>query len=336
LTHTSRQKGRKTPVSTYNKATTKESQNGIWLTTADIGKRLLCPDINIGIDKMKVVFPVIGPKLPLDQWDSKSIRKMKYGASETAHIHVPTDLHGECSIGYNCHPVKGRIGWVEFNPSKMMHSDGHLADIGEAYECLDHVLTIATGYLNFYVEAESVSFHRLDVTVDLSPVIDLQRALYLARSARPYLRGKPELTLNQKTLELETVMFKTKRTGTVLFYDKSAEAGLDEPTLRIEVQVSRRELMKKGPRHLGEFSLDLLRPLFLDRVATFATLCMGTPKAQTDQILQNKNDTKHLVLVAGRELLGANGLEIPKTGHFVKLDRKFKKNYPYNTVCDLL
>jgi hypothetical protein len=63
---------------------------------------------------------------------------------------------------------------------------------------------------------------------------------------------------------------------------------------------------------------------------------MGTPKAQTDQILQNKNDTKHLVLVAGRELLGTNGLEIPKTGHFVKLDRKFKKNYPYNSVCDLL
>jgi len=323
-------------MSTYNNATTEEFQNDIWLTTADIGKRLLCPDINIGIDKMKVVFPVSSPRLPLNQWDSKSIRKMKYGASETAHIYVPTDLHSECSIGYNWNPVKGRIGWVEFNPSKVMNSDGHLADIGEAYECLDHVLNIATGYLNFHIDAEDVSFHRLDVTVDLGPVIDLQRALYLARSARPYLRGKPELTLNQKTLEVETVMFKTRRTGTVLFYDKSAEAGLDEPTLRVEVQVLRRELMKKGPRNLGEFSLDLLRPLFLDRVATFATLCMGTPKAQTDQILQNKRDRNHLVSVAGRELLGTNGLEIPKTDHFVKVDRKFKKNYPYNSVCDLL
>ena len=45
-------------MSTYNNATTKEFQNGIWLTTADIGKRLLCPDIDIGIDKIKVVFPI--------------------------------------------------------------------------------------------------------------------------------------------------------------------------------------------------------------------------------------------------------------------------------------
>jgi hypothetical protein len=336
LTNSLLREGRKTSVSAYNKAITKEFKNSIWLTTADIGKSLLCPNINIGIDKMKVVFPVIGPRLPLNQWDSKSIRKMQNGASETAHIYVPTGLHGQCSIGYHWHPMRGRIGWVEFNPSKVMHHDGHLADISETYECLDHVLNIATGYLNFSIEAEDVSFHRLDVTVDLSPVIDLQRALYLARSARPYLRSKPQLTLHQKSLEVETVIFKTRRTGTVLFYDKSEEAGLDEPTLRVEVQVLRKELMKKGPRNLGEFSLDLLRPLFLDRVATFATLCMGMPKAQTDQILQSKSDTNHLVLVAGRELLGTNGLEIPKTDHFIKVDRKFKKNYPYNSVCDLL
>lgn len=307
------------------------------LTTYDLGRMLTEDNLSLGIDKVKVVFPVICPNPKFVGWTSSSAKvSVGRGFTQIQEFDAPTDLHAGFRVGYADNATRGTNGWVEFNPSRMLHPDGRLTDVEGAVSCLETVMTHAKDYLVFDGRPEDMDLHRLDLTLDLAPVVDMQRALFLAHLASPYLKAKPNVFYAKRTREMETVTFSTKSTGSLVIYDKSAKEGWTTPTLRVEVQASRRELKKHGLSTLTDLALQPMVRLFCYRTKSFADLCLSSPETRTTEILASKQDTNHLIAIAGREYLESSGVTVPRSNHFIKVDRKFKKTFPYVSVKDLL
>lgn len=320
-----------------NKATLVATNTSQDHSTRDIGMLLIADDSVLGIDKLKVVFPAFGPNLTFSGWETRKERNREpFGVTTTREYDAPTDFHAGFRVGVEVSRKRGSTGWVEFNPSRMSHPDGRLTDVEGAVSCLNHVLDLAEEYVRFDRRPEQIALHRIDLTMDFAPVVEIQRPLNLATKIKPYRRSKPNVFYSPKTGLIESVTHKTRSTGTVLIYDKSVKEGWDTPTLRVEVQVTRRELQAKGPATLFEMSFEALRPLFHNRIASFAGLCIGSPAGRAQQILLDERLTKHFIKAAGLEYLSASGLALPKSDYFNKEDRKFKKMYPYGSVRDLL
>ena len=308
-----------------------------WLDPHDIGMLLSADDLVLGVDKVKLVFPIVRPNPSFAGWTSSSRRfSPGRGVTQTQECDAPTDLHAGFRVGFSEHALRGMNGWVEFNPSRMSHPDGRLSDVEGAVSCIQRVLSYAKEYLIFNAHPDRLNLHRLDLTVDFSPVIDMQRVLYLARRASPYLRAKPNVFFSKQTGEAESVTFSTKTAGSLVVYDKSAKEGWETPTLRVEVQASRKELVRHGLSLLSSLSLPPMVSLFRHRTKSLVDLCLYSPETRTTQILTCKQNTNHLIAIAGREYLESCGVVIPRTDHYVKVDRKFKKTYPYVSVKDLL
>ena len=324
-------------MTSNNKATIEATDISQYLSALQIGKKLLDVNSPLGIDKLKVVFPAFGPNPQFSDWSNTKVSTHEpFGATTTLEYDAPTDFHAEFRVGFKSSRKRGSMGWVEFNPSRMSHPDGRLTDVEGAVSCLNYVLDLAQDYVRFDQRPEQIALHRIDLTMDFAPVVEIQRPLYLATKIKPFLRSKPNVYYGPKTGLIESVTHKTRSTGSVLIYDKSVKEGWGTPTLRVEVQVSRRELKAKGPATLSEVSLEALRRLFHNRIASFAGLCIGSPPGQAQQILLDERLTKHLIKAAGLEYLSASGLALPKSDYFNKEDRKFKKIYPYGSVRDLL
>lgn len=317
----------------YNKATTTGERHLKYFTTEDIGAYLLDPDLEVGIDKMKLVFRIKKLLLRPDRW--KSYKQSRNGEFLSAHISCPSYRYGEVSIGA-VQNYSGLYGWAEFNPSKIMNRDGKLADLHQARKSIQFVFEAVENCLELAYTPRWSMIHRLDLTVDFDPVADMLGILQLAQRCKPYVQQKACTYFDPKSIETQTVMFKTSTRGSTVFYNKSKEQKLKGNHLRIEVQVSRDVLREKGINDFNSFSMLNLRPLFMNQINTFARLCNAQSASHLDQILTSKYDTNHLIDIAGHEYLSSKGVSVPKTDHYVKKDRQFQKNHKYNTLDDLI
>lgn len=305
------------------------------LTTKEIGALLLNENLDIGIDKVKIVLSGIEMACSPSDWEYSTNKKLQIGNEQTYRTTCPSYLFGELVIGCRQSHVES-IGWVEFNPSKIIHRDGNLADVGECFEAIDIALRTVWDFYKFDPDPSSIKFHRLDLTVDFDPVADMLGLLNLAKCAKPFLRQRASTYFDPSSIENQTVIFTTKTRGSVLFYNKSKEQKVTGEQFRIEVQVKRNELLAKGPRDLGELSISALRPLFNNRIGTFAQLCYARSTSKIDQILTSKHETAHLIDVAGMEYLNMIGVSPQTSDHFIKKDRKFRRIYKFQTIKDLI
>ena len=305
------------------------------LTTKEIGAHLLSENLDIGIDKVKVILSGIEVVCLPSAWEYSTTKKTPVGPEQTYRTTCPSYRFGELDIGCKQSHIES-IGWVEFNPSKIIHSDGSLADLGECFEAIDIALRTVLDFYRFDLDPPSIKFHRLDLTVDFDPVADMLGLLHLAKCAKPFLRQRASTYFAPSSIENQTVMFTTKTRGSVLFYNKSKEQKVTGEQFRIEVQVKRNELLAKGPRDLGELSMNALRPLFNNRIGNFAQLCYARSTSKIDEILISKQETAHLIDVAGMEHLNLLGVSPQTSDHYIKKDRKFRKTYKFQTVKDLI
>ena len=305
------------------------------LTRKEIGAHLLDENLELGIDKVKIILSGIEMACSPSDWEYSTNKKLPIGNEQTYRTTCPSYRFGELSIGCKQSPYRS-IGWVEFNPSKIIHRDGCLANLGDCWEAIDIALKTVSDFYRFDTDPKQITFHRLDLTVDFDLVADMLGLLDLAKRAKPFLRQRASTYFDARSIENQTVMFTTKTRGSTVFYNKSKEQKVVGEHMRIEVQVGRDELVEKGPKDLGGLSMEALRPLFKDRIDNFAHLCYAHSHSQIDQILASKEERAHLIDVSGIQYLNSLGVSPQVSAHFIKKDRKFRKIYKFQKLEDLI
>lgn len=303
------------------------------ITTREIGADLLDENLDVGIDKIKLVFRI--KKLLLEPENWTTYYQSASGSFKNARISCPSYRFGDISLGAKQN-YSGLFGWVEFNPSKIMNKDCKLANFDQARQSIQYVFDAVENCLELVSTPRWSMIYRLDLTVDFDPVSDMLGLLQLAQRCRPYRQQKACTYFDPRKIETESVMFRTGGKGSTVFYNKSKEQKKNGSHFRIEVQASRKELKANRIVDFRSFSPSRLRNVFMARISNFANLCYSQPESHLNRILASKNDTNHLLDIAGHEYLNSKGIQIPKTDHYMKKDRQFKKEFNYQSLEDLI
>ncbi len=326
-------------MSIYNKGI-QESKNIISNTAIDaplsykeIAAILNDENLMIGIDKLKVSFPVENINPDPDTWKSLQHDLVAPRPESVTGLSSFPLGHAWVSVGFSTH--HGQRGWVEFNPSKIINKNGDLVSLDRAIETFYDSLGLTKEYFSIIDAYSDGKILRIDLTVDLWPVSDMQALLELAKKAKPIRNSKPITYENPTNSALESVTFRSEN-STVLFYDKSTQQKRGNEILRVEVQAKRPDLHNFGPSTIADITNYPIRTLFRHRVQGFIDLCSITPTSCLDEISKSKTDLNNLVLFAGHEYIAKHGRTIPQTKHHVRLARKFKKRFPHRSIIDLL
>jgi hypothetical protein len=135
---------------------------------------------------------------------------------------------------------------------------------------------------------------------------------------------------------LESVYFKTKSRGTLKFYDKSVEANLAIPMLRIEYETVRPLHKATGLSKVKDINESVIRDLFKSRIEPVVKAINPTRERHVDQILSNKSDAKTLIHICGIEFLNRLGIYPPLSQSIKDNRRDFDRKYFYTQIEDIL
>jgi hypothetical protein len=317
----------------YNKYTFNNNPEDTPLTHVEIGENLSDPLLELGVDKLKVWFPLKRILAGSEDW--ASCKEERGGLRPNAVVGqqwMPLGYHG-FSTGIST--KNGQLGWVEINPSKVANQDGKLVGITRSVELLLEALQQTRDLFEIRADLNEFNIHRLDLTVDLAPVADMQYLLDLATKASPFRAVAPSIRQHPRTGEKESVTHATRSTSCVICYDKSKKEKYKTPTFRIEVQAKRDDLREMGLASLADICEAKARNVFNKRAQPFIDLCMSTAKTWIDEIITSKEDRNILVYSAGYEYLEEKGRKLAMTPHQRRKYRKFQKKWPHRRIQDL-
>jgi hypothetical protein len=318
----------------YNKYTFNNNPENKPLTHVEVGEILSDPLLVLGVDKLKVCFPVTTILARPEDW--ASCKEEMGGLRPNAVVGqqwVPLGNHG-FSTGIST--KNGQLGWVEFNPSKIVNEDAKLIGLTRSAQVLVDVLEQTRDLYEIHADLNEFAIHRLDLTVDFAPVADMQYLLDLATKASPFRSVAPSIRQHPKTGEKESVTHATKSTSCVICYDKSKKENFKTPTFRIEVQAKRDDLREMGLASIADICEEKARNVFNKRAQPFIDLCTSTPKTWIDEIVTSKEDKNTFIYSAGYEYVEMNGRKLAMTPHQRRKYRKFQKKWPHRKIQDLL
>lgn len=317
----------------YNKYTFNNNPEDTPLTHVEVGEILSDPLLELGVDKLKVCFPLTRILAGSEDW--ASCKEERGGLRPSAVVGqqwMPLGYHG-FSTGIST--KNGQLGWVEFNPSKIANKNGKLVGITRTMELLLEALQHTQSLYVIHSDLSEFAIHRLDLTVDFSPVADMQYLLDLAAKASPFRAISPAIRQHPKTGEKESVTHATRSTSCVICYDKSKKENNNSKTFRFEVQAKRDDLREMGLNSIADISEEKARKVFNKRAQPFIDLCVSTPKTWIDEIITSKEDKNTFIYSAGYEYVEINGRKLAMTPHQRRKYRKFKKKWPHRRIQDL-
>lgn len=315
----------------FNSATGLYTRNDMYFSARDIGTILSSDYLCLGIDKFKVFWVPSAYNESQDMWSKATLDLVDGATRKSARLDVG---FGEAILRSSSgHP---KAVSVEFNPSTILHTDRTLATLAETCASLGEVLRSAREYVSLPPNVADYGLSRIDLTVDFEPVSDMQHLLKLCMSSRPFRNTKPNIRPSHLTGETESVSFNTRSSGSVLFYDKSAERSENGRRFRVEVSLERVNLRRIEQLNLSTLSEDALRSAFRKRLTKFIDACLEEKASRAGEILQKDEYTKTLVTAAGYELLASYGVHPKKTKHWNLKYSNFKKRFPHNSIGDLM
>lgn len=307
------------------------TRNGMYFSARDIGTILSSDYLCLGIDKFKVFWVPSAYNKSQDLWSRATMDLVDGATRKSARLDVG---FGEATLCFSSgHP---NTVSVEFNPSTILHADRTLATLAEACTALGQVLHSASEYVSLPPNITDYGLSHIDLTVDFEPVSDMQHLLKLGASSRPYRNTSPSIRPCHMTGEIESVSFVTRKSGSVLFYDKSAERSENGRRFRVEVSLERVNLRRIEQLNLTTLSEDILRGAFRKRLTNFIDACLQERSSRVSEILQVDEHTKTLVTAAGYEYLEQHGHHPKKTKHWFTKYSNFKKLFPHATIGDLM
>ena len=285
--------------------------------------------INVGIDKVRIGC-ILKPPYYRDkedfQWIGKG-GKAFWPVTDTEGVYLFTNVMNGVPRGY-----------LTFNPARIIDPCGiTCASWDETLEAIERIARIA--YEQFFVfepTTNGLDMYGMHLTADFAPIPDMQRVLNKAKEARAFRGVKPRGFWSEDGSRIESVYFNSKSRGTLKFYDKSVEANLAIPMLRIEYETVRPLHKSSGLEKVEDINESVIDCLFKSRIEPVVKAISPTRERYVDQILANKRDSKTLIQICGREFLARFGV-FPTTGQTEKHNKRdFDDKYFYGQIDEIL
>ena len=286
--------------------------------------------INVGIDKVRVGVVLKDPYLrDEDDWLPTNDGGMKasWPITEETGIFAYVNSYRGVARGY-----------ITFNPSRIIDPNGTtcaswdetLVAIGGCAERAYRELFI------FEPTLYDLDMYSLHMTADFAPIPDMQRVMKKAQQLEVFRRVKPRTFLSAGGKAIESVYFQTSTQGQIKFYDKSVEANLSVPTLRIEWEIPRKFFVANGLPKVGDITDDVIQNLFETKLGPVIKALRPSEGKLVDEILANTKETKTLLHICGREFLARLNIHPKITEQFKRNKREFDKKYFYVGIEDIL
>jgi hypothetical protein len=225
----------------------------------EVGSVLTSTDLLLGIDFLTLfIRPLDFIEEAIWEWDRTSspndgtqvvVRKTKRIIS-TGHT---VDL-------FHCHwEDTGQMFLVAaFNPSE----GGSLVDLESALEISSAVYADIGELVVLEEPLETVRLGRVDVTADIAPIANMSALSKAIASATPKVRWGKNDFQGSGSRGGRTVEHWTKTQGKIMFYDKSAEAGISVPTARFEARIEKQARKKRGLVYVADLTAKNIREAF--------------------------------------------------------------------------
>ena len=286
--------------------------------------------INVGIDKVRVGVVLKDPYVrDENDWQPTNDGGMKSWWPITEETGISAYV-----ISY-----RGVTrGFITFNPSKIIDPHGTTcASWNETLVAIGGCAEIAYKELfNFEPTLFGLDMYSVHLTADFAPIPDMQRVLKKAQQLEVYRRVKPTTYMSAGGKRIESVYLTTRTQGKIKFYDKSVEANLSVPTLRIEQETSRKFHTAHGLSKVGDITEDVIQELFKTELGPVIKALKPTEENLVDEILANSKETKTLLHICGREFLARRQIHPKITEQFKRNKREFDKKYFYVDIEDIL
>jgi hypothetical protein len=286
--------------------------------------------INVGIDKVSVGTVLKPPYLrDKDDWlpTKDGGKKASWPITEDTCLSAYVNSYRGVTRGY-----------ITFNPSRIIDPNGTTcASWDETLVAIGGCAQIAYRELFIFEPTlYDLDMYGLHMTADFAPIPDMQRVMKKAQQLEPFRRVKPRTYLSAGGKAIESVYFKTSTQGQIKFYDKSVEANLSVPTLRIEWEFTRKFFMAHELSKVGDITDDVIQNLFETKLGPVIKALKPTEEKLVDEILANPKETKTLLHICGREFLARLNIHPKITEQFKRNKREFDKKYFYVGIEDIL
>ena len=286
--------------------------------------------INVGIDKVRVGVVLKDPYLrDEDDWLPTNDGGMKasWPITEETGIFAYVNSYRGVARGY-----------ITFNPSRIIDPNGTTcASWDETLVAIGGCAQIAYRELFIFEPTlYDLDMYSLHMTADFAPIPDMQRVMKKAQQLEAFRRVKPRPFLSAGGKAIESVYFQTSTQGQIKFYDKSVEANLSVPTLRIEWEIPRKFFVANGLPKVGDITDDVIQNLFETKLGPVIKALKPTEEKLVDEILANPKETKTLLHICGREFLARLNIHPKINEQFKRNKREFDKKYFYVDIEDIL
>ena len=285
--------------------------------------------INVGIDKVRIGFQLVPPFFR----DEDSLQWVIGGRRASWPITEDVEL----SLFTN--KMKGvHRGYITFNPARIIDPHGiTCASWDEALVAIGKCAEIAyKEFFNFKPGLADLDVYGLHLTADFGPIADMQRVLDRAKRLQVFRGAKPFVVFSEDGADIESVYFNSATRGHVKFYNKSAQARLKVPILRIEYETVRPLHRTDGSHKVRFVNSAVIERLFRSRLEPLVKALNPTRTQRVDEILKNPTETKTLIQICGREFLRSHNIYPPMSSAFRTNKKKFEAKYQYSEIEDIL
>ena len=286
--------------------------------------------INVGIDKVRV-----GVVLKKPYFRDKS----DWRATKDGGMKAYWPITEETGLFAYVNSYRGVTrGYITFNPSRIIDPNGTTcASWDESLVAIGGCAQIAYRELFIFEPTlYDLDLYSLHMTADFAPIPDMQRVMKKAQELEPFRRVKPRPFLSTGGKAIESVSFKSSAQGQIKIYDKSVEAKLPVPTLRIEWEMTRKFFYAKGLKKVGDITDDVIQNLFQTQLGPVIKALKPTEVKLVDEILANDKETRTLIHICGREFLARLNIHPKITTQFKRNKKEFDKKYFYVDIENIL
>jgi hypothetical protein len=303
------------------------------LSRNEVAEVLIRPDLKLGVDRLRVTFPVLEVrKAGTDWWQADY-----YSTSSSMRVIKGTIFSGEGHAWLGVAGGPALTATLEFNPSTLLFGAKSLsiATLEQALDVLQEVVLEVDYLVRRPKSLDESRLSRIDIATDIPNVQDPQGVLRTLNHYGIPPRRKMR-THSSKTHGLESISCLTKSQGGYRVYNKSLQTKTPGSTVRFEVQANR-DLLKEVCPTVGDLSENRMREIFTENTKTAVAALKTAERGQLDVILSSDTETEVLIDLIGIEVLRSAGRYVSLPPHRIRHRYKpFLERYNCTSVLDLV
>ncbi len=259
------------PKSVYADMTNRSDEP---LTQQDISNLLNGNQLQLGIDKLVLqTFPWALQPGTEWEWDQTSTQNNHRPGIRRTKTHIATTghkVHMWLSEPADDGPLRLKLS---FNPSEKRS----LVSLNDTLAITLQILEETEDLVELTGTPGDIRILEIHITADCAPVDNLPATLAALESSEPKKGWISSVTTGRSKRSGKTIKHSTKTAGEIVAYDKSAEAGLNEPTLRIEAKVSNKARAKYGLTEIRDLTEASIQHAFNDLTSPFREALINQP-----------------------------------------------------------